>query len=346
MMDNDQNNCTQGSGPGSLLCQARVAQGLSREEVAQRLHLAPRQIVALENDDYANLPGPTYVRGYLRGYANLLGLKPERVLAAYATLSGGSTKHNLSSLAPKEEITSQDHQVKLATYVVIAIVLGLAATWWQGREVEPSKPRTEQVAAVAPAPEPEAAATTGVAAPADQTAPGTAPAGTIDVPVATPTGPAIAPTHERAVTPAVQVATPVRDRMVTAKPLASPAPVALIPTPHTLPPTGGIPPTPTPAGATLTPETRASLVLYTDEESWIDVRDAAQNKLIYETVPAGRRVVLEGAVPFKVFIGNAPGVRVEFNGKPYDVGPYKRGLIARFSLGQELVPRPGAPLDR
>lgn len=331
-MDNDQNNCSQGSGPGSLLCQARVAQGLSREEVAQRLHLAPRQIVALENDDYANLPGPTYVRGYLRGYANLLGLKPERILAAYATLSGSSKKHSLSSLAPKEEITSQDHQVKFATYVVVAIVLGLAVTWWQGREVEPSKPSTEQVAALSPATQLGEGAPTDYAVPMDQANTGDVPLGGPDVPVATPTGPAAALTPERVGSvPTPPVATPVRDRAVTAKPV--PTPMAVVPTPlvsgaQTSAPVAGTP-----------PGVRASLVLYADEESWIDVRDASQNKLIYETVPAGRRVVLEGAVPLKLFIGNAPGVRVEFNGKPHDISPYKRGLIARFTLGQELVPR-------
>lgn len=336
-MDNDQNNCSQGSGPGSLLCQARVAEGLSREEVAQRLHLAPRQIVALENDDYANLPGPTYVRGYLRGYANLLGLKPERILAAYATLSGSNKKHSLSSLAPKEEITSQDHQVKFATYVVVAIVLGLAVTWWQGREVEPSKPHTEPVAAVSPVTQPNAGAPKDSAAPMDQADTGAVPVGGSAVLVATPAGPAVAPTPERAGSvPTTPVATPVRERAVIAKP--APTPIAIVPRPL-MPAAGGAQ-----TGASVAVATssgiRANLVLYADEESWIDVRDASQNKLIYETVPAGRRVVLEGAVPLKLFIGNAPGVRVEFNGKPYDFSPYKRGLIARFALGQELVPHP------
>ncbi len=328
-MDNDQNNCSQGSGPGSLLCQARVAQGLSREDVAQRLHLAARQIVALENDDYANLPGPTYVRGYLRGYANLLGLKPERILASYATLSGSSKKHSLTSLAPKEEITSQDHQVKFATYVVVAIVLGLAVTWWQGREVEPDAAH-EQVAVLSPAVEPHVDAAPDYALPTEQTDSGVAPPEGPDMPVATP-GISPAPLRMGSMpTPPLPTPTPAR---VTPRPV--PTPMAVLPTPQV---TGTPPAAPAVAVSSINTETRANLVVYADEESWLDVRDALQNKLIYETVPAGRRVVLEGAVPLKLFIGNAPGVRVEFNGKPYDITPYKRGLIARFTLGQELVP--------
>ncbi len=334
-MDNDQINCSQGSGPGSLLCQSRVAQGLSREEVAQRLHLAIRQIVYLESDDYANLPGPTYVRGYLRGYANLLGLKPEQILAAYATLSGSSKKHSLSSLAPKEEITSQDHQVKFATYVVIAIVLGLAVTWWQGRENEPAKLHPEQATTTPPATEPYASPT------ADST-PSLVHADSNAVALGGPDALAVTPLpiptlilERGGNVPTPPVVTPVRERPTTPKP--APTPIAMLPRPLAAGTQTGAPAV---AIHGASPEIHANLVLYADEESWVDVRDALQNKLIYETVPAGRRVVLEGLAPLKVFIGNAPGVRVEFNGKPYDISPYKRGLIARFTLGQELVSHP------
>jgi len=68
------------------------------------------------------------------------------------------------------------------------------------------------------------------------------------------------------------------------------------------------------------------------------VRDGKQNKLLYETVAAGRTVVLEGAAPLSVFLGNVEGVGVEFNGKPYDTAPHRRGPIARFTLGE---PNPG-----
>lgn len=335
-MDNDQNNCSQGTGPGSLLCQTRVAQGLSREEVAQRLHLATHQIVSLEKDDYANLPGPTYVRGYLRGYANLLGLKPEQVLAAYATLSGSSKKHSLSSLAPKEEITSQDHQVKFATYAVIAIVLGLAVTWWQGRENEPTKVRPEQSTATPAVTDPYASQTTDTAAQIENTDNSSvATLGGTDVLSVTPE-PVPVPTLERnSRVPTPPVATPVRERPITPKPV--PTPIAIVPTPLMARPQTAAPVVTT---QTASPEVHSNLVLYADEESWVDVRDALQNKLIYETVPAGRRVVLEGLAPLKVFIGNAPGVRVEFDGRPYDISPYKRGLIARFTLGQAPAPQP------
>jgi cytoskeleton protein RodZ len=73
-------------------------------------------------------------------------------------------------------------------------------------------------------------------------------------------------------------------------------------------------------------------VLQTTAESWADVRDA-NNRLLYETLPAGRTVALEGTPPINVFLGNAEGVRIEYNGRAYDAAPYRRGPTARFTLG-------------
>jgi cytoskeleton protein RodZ len=77
------------------------------------------------------------------------------------------------------------------------------------------------------------------------------------------------------------------------------------------------------------------LVLYAEQDSWADIRDARHVKLLYETVPAGRTVTLEGVAPLSIFLGNAAGVRLDYNGKNVDVGRYQRGLIARFTLGDE-----------
>jgi len=80
---------------------------------------------------------------------------------------------------------------------------------------------------------------------------------------------------------------------------------------------------------------RSRMVLRATQESWVDVRDARDNKLLYENVPAGRSIAIEGVAPFSVFLGNAEGVRVEFNGQNFDIGRYKRGQVARFTLGDE-----------
>ena len=71
---------------GGMLRAARDAMGMSLDTVAQQLKLAPRQVTALEEDDFARLPGRTFVRGFLRNYARLVRIDPEKVLSA---LPGG-----------------------------------------------------------------------------------------------------------------------------------------------------------------------------------------------------------------------------------------------------------------
>jgi cytoskeleton protein RodZ len=67
--------------PGAILRAAREARGMSVADVAHSLKFSIRQIEALETDDFANLPAPTFVRGFVRGYAKLLRLEPEPLLA-------------------------------------------------------------------------------------------------------------------------------------------------------------------------------------------------------------------------------------------------------------------------
>jgi cytoskeleton protein RodZ len=65
--------------------------------------------------------------------------------------------------------------------------------------------------------------------------------------------------------------------------------------------------------------------------------------LLYETVPAGRAVTLEGVAPVSVFLGNASGARIEYNGKPVDIARHQRGMMARFKLGEEATTAVPAP---
>ena len=66
---------------GARLRAAREAAGLSVDAVAQQLKLAPRQVKALEDDDFQRLPGRTFVRGFARNYARFVQLDPDAVLA-------------------------------------------------------------------------------------------------------------------------------------------------------------------------------------------------------------------------------------------------------------------------
>lgn len=290
---------TPAAGPGDMLRQARTNQGLSLEQAARQLNLSSRHIAALEADDYQSLPGTTYVRGYLRRYANLLGLSPENVLDSFNRLPIAAHQIDLVAPAPVRQISSGDSLIKLGTLLVIGLVVGLAVVWWQGQE-RVGPPREPAVPPVALAP----------AQP------------TVDVVVPAPDAPA--PVSRPADVPTAR------------SPAEAPAPAARAPGANATP----APESSTPEVVNVDPNApRARLVLYVMEESWADVRDAYQRRLIYETVPAGRVVTLEGPVPLNVFLGNVDGVRVELNGREYDTRRHKRGQIARFTVS-ESAPHP------
>lgn len=67
--------------PGQTLRAAREAGGMSVADVAQALKLSPRQVEAIESDDYERLSGPTFVRGFVRNYARLMRLDAAELVA-------------------------------------------------------------------------------------------------------------------------------------------------------------------------------------------------------------------------------------------------------------------------
>lgn len=72
---------------GSILREAREAQGLTLAQVGEKTRINPRFLSALESGDYDILPTPVHVRGYLRNYARFLELDPGPLLERYEVTS-------------------------------------------------------------------------------------------------------------------------------------------------------------------------------------------------------------------------------------------------------------------
>ncbi len=81
LADNPQNPAS--PTPGVLLRSRREAAGLSIEHVASQLYLLKSVVSHLEADCYDRIRGETYVRGYLRNYARLVGLDADDLLSRY-----------------------------------------------------------------------------------------------------------------------------------------------------------------------------------------------------------------------------------------------------------------------
>lgn len=64
---------------GRILEQARRERGLSLEQVEQDTKIRKRYLAGLEREDYTTLPDAVYARGFLKTYANYLGLDGEEL---------------------------------------------------------------------------------------------------------------------------------------------------------------------------------------------------------------------------------------------------------------------------
>lgn len=60
--------------PGESLRAARERMGLSLAEIAARTRVPLRHLGAIEDDNYAGLPSPTYAAGFARAYARAVGI--------------------------------------------------------------------------------------------------------------------------------------------------------------------------------------------------------------------------------------------------------------------------------
>lgn len=82
---------------GILLENKRLSLGFGIHDVAQALKIRPKYLIALERGDMAALPSPAYGMGYIRLYAQFLGLNGEAILhqlkEADASLQQGADLH-------------------------------------------------------------------------------------------------------------------------------------------------------------------------------------------------------------------------------------------------------------
>jgi len=68
---------------GQYLRKHRESKRMSVEEISRATRVPMSSVERIESDQFDELPGEVFVRGFLRSYARSLGLLPEEVLARY-----------------------------------------------------------------------------------------------------------------------------------------------------------------------------------------------------------------------------------------------------------------------
>ena len=120
-------------GPGARLREAREAANTTVDKVAAALLLDSDTIRALEADAFDRLPAPTFVRGYLRGYARIVGLPAGPILDLYDR-RGFEPPPLAMGTSESSQAHTSDTAVRLVTYAVAAVLVVLVALWWHSQE--------------------------------------------------------------------------------------------------------------------------------------------------------------------------------------------------------------------
>lgn len=290
---------TEFTGVGQELAAAREARGLAISDVAQQLKFAPRQLEALEQEQFEALPGAIFARGMVRSYARLLKLDPEplvqRIAARVEIPDSNRLAARYQAAVPFSDGGRRSTFVYLAMSLgVLLLVGGVAYEWHDERNAAMQAP---SLANAGPTPAPYEGAPVPAPAPV--------------VAAAAPVQPAVAapPLTPKIVVPEKpQPKTKVEEKTTQDRTFVSTAPASSL------------------------PPGRYRLVVRTMGEAWIEIKDSSDRMLVSSLNPPGSERVVRGRPPYSVVIGNPAEVTVTYDDKPIELMRHARQGVARLTI--------------
>ena len=316
--------------PGELLAARRLEMRLSIEELASRVKLAPRQLIALEANDFGSLPGMATTRGFIRSCAKAMGMDPEPLLAMVAQEPNPALApmvmrrplpqpgFNGRRYAPSTSHRRSANKLSGLAAVVLIFVGMLAFVAWRNDWLHlPSLDLSAARDAVMPA------STTNSAEHGQEPAP----AAEATEASATDNLAASKAAAPRAAGPKATAAktTAASDAEVYAP--TAPAPVA----PAAAGAARAEPAKAAPAAANVDPARALELKLR--EDAWVEVlTQNGERKLVSRLMKAGSTERIEVTEPLILVVGNAAGVDVTLRGQPVNLKSGTRDNVAKLNL--------------
>lgn len=278
---------------GEQLRARRLSQGIDLSDAAHRLNLDARVLDALEHERFGELGNSVFAKGHLRSYARMLDLDPQPLLEAFDRQVGGAPP-------PLKKVVRIQHGPSLqVSWLPAALARGtlIAVVLLVGIWI--LKTAWDMTRAGRDPADINDTAELTLPAPTSELRPHRE---TIPIPIQAP--PPSLPA------PAGQSEAP----REAAKSLPNSAPV-VIPAPSS------------------SPADAVTATLRFAADSWVEVYDKNEKRLFTRVGKTGESVSVSGPGPLSFVIGNAAGVSVEYQGRPYDFKRFVKGQVARFKLG-------------
>jgi cytoskeleton protein RodZ len=322
---------------GEILRERREELRLDINDIGEILRIKPAFLAALEQSRPEDLPGPTYVIGFVRAYARHLGLDYDWVLERYKAESAGvHARPDLSLPVPLGE-----RSVPGGPILLVALILAICGygTWFYLSTGERTRP--ERVAAVPPAlqmqPERAAAAPDGDAtvggakSAADAAAlanpanarlssglfPGSVAASANEPAAAPPASPpAAAPAPPAGAGPAPAGGPPAAASNPPGAAANAPAP------PQTAMATPQAPPAPAAPAGDSGSGTAGRIEIRATADCWVQVRAPDQSIVFSRVLKTGETYRVPGRSGLVMRTGNAGALTIVVDGKPVpSLGP-------------------------
>ena len=115
---------------GTRLKKARKSLGLSIEDIQDKSKIKKNYIKAMENDNFDKLPGEVYTKVYIRGYAKIVGLDAQEILAEYANENGKNSNKEIKreekkvkKKKKKDNLTKSDKIFRSIIGIILILIL-------------------------------------------------------------------------------------------------------------------------------------------------------------------------------------------------------------------------------
>ncbi|OIR01578.1 cytoskeleton protein RodZ [mine drainage metagenome] len=313
---------------GATLREARERLGMSVHDVAERIKFAPRQVEALEANDFTHLPEAAFLRGFVRSYARVLHLDEVALISALPADPSRQVAAKMQAanvVFPNMQSLRRINVLWLAGALVIALVLGSFVLLHEG---EPTAKPTQVVVESVTLPKAEVAVSAVAETEVQAKNPEVTQAAEPDKPTerSKPEQPVVKPA------PQIETAAPVAVATVKQPKATKPVQTVVQSLPRieaeSAPVATAKPPIP------LEVLKRRPLHLVFIESAWAEVIDAHGVVLLSRNNPRGTEKWVGGPrhEPYDISIAHPANVKLFFRGKEIDLSAYAGMDVAHLKV--------------
>ena len=287
---------------GQVLKAARLAQGMSAQDIARQLRLSEKQIEAIEQDDHSKFPNQIFLRGFIRNYAKLVREDTKKFSQLLGEIFPPTSTTQAITFSVDGTPFIPDHKKSKGNLIILLIVILVSSLLvYEVYRSGGDDPKTNENIENGTIAETIIQLETEIEqVPEDnqnQLSSVIKPNGSDfnvlieEVEADQQSGDSLDKEQK------VETALEVEDKLIESE-----------------------------GGGTLS-------FMFTGE-SWVEVKDAEGKKIFSQTSPGNTEETVNGSPPFSLIIGNATSVRLFYNDEPIDLIPYTNtnGGVARLSL--------------